>query len=642
MTSFRWLFLPSLGALLLGGAPAPLAAQTLTVGPNVRVSVDRSTLMHSELMLGADRADARRLVACSHLFDTAENEIRTVNYLSTDRGKSWRLVREVDGGRQAGDPVCGFGVNGTLYAIALVSPTETSDSFVVSQSSDLGRTWSSVTLPWIDREYLTVDQTGGRYHGRVYLHGTGFLRPFDGTGTIDGSRSVSALAVTSSSDSGRTFRDWLKLPSVDKHWILGMGNGVVLSSGRFGVLFGELREFKPRAPGDLTPNAWLKFAASDSGGTVFEPAVVVADWTWCGRNASIIPYLAVDESRGPFRDRLYAVWPEGSTGRCNIALAHSSDGGRTWSAPVVVNDDARRNGTDTGPDHFMPTVAVNKDGVVGVAWYDRRDDSTNVAWKLRFAASIDGGETFTPSVAVSEAAFAPSWGSTRITNAWVSGGGQPSRTGGSAAPDQPAAPLTVQIGAQELSGGDTGGLVAGADGVFHTLWIDNRTGVDQIWTAPVTVQGAAVRHGAPELADLADVTGQVTLELRNTRYDPATRTVSLDAALRNTSRDTLRAPLKVRAIGLRSGFGTVRARGADAGSERHPVWDFSKVLSGGVLAPGQMTSSRRLTFVLTELRALRADPRPGTSPYLINLEARVLAPARGTPSATVTAAGAGN
>jgi hypothetical protein len=38
-----------------------------------------------------------------------------------------------------------------------------------------------------------------------------------------------------------------------------------------------------------------------------------------------------------------------------------------------------------------------------------------------------------------------------------------------------------------FNGGDTAGLAADAAGVFHPLWIDNRTGIHQMWTAAVTV-----------------------------------------------------------------------------------------------------------------------------------------------------------
>jgi hypothetical protein len=100
----------------------------------------------------------------------------------------------------------------------------------------------------------------------------------------------------------------------------------------------------------------------------------------------------------------------------------------------------------------MPTVAVNKDGIVGVLWYDRRDSDDNLSYYARFSASTDGGATWLPSVRVSES---PN------TAKGKSGSG--------------------------VTGGDTAGLAASADGIFHALWIDNRTGVQQVWTSAITV-----------------------------------------------------------------------------------------------------------------------------------------------------------
>jgi len=40
--------------------------------------------------------------------------------------------------------------------------------------------------------------------------------------------------------------------------------------------------------------------------------------------------------------------------------------------------------------------------------------------------------------------------------------------------------------------GDTAGLVADADGVFHAAWVDNRTGVRQIWTAAIRVESGSI------------------------------------------------------------------------------------------------------------------------------------------------------
>ncbi len=55
----------------------------------------------------------------------------------------------------------------------------------------------------------------------------------------------------------------------------------------------------------------------------------------------------------------------------DIDLTYSRNGGRSWSAPVAVND------VHTG-DRFMPSMSVMPDGSLGIAFYDRR----NGGWEL--------------------------------------------------------------------------------------------------------------------------------------------------------------------------------------------------------------------------------------------------------------------
>src|SRR5260370_35671156 len=111
--------------------------------------------------------------------------------------------------------------------------------------------------------------------------------------------------------------------------------------------------------------------------------------------------IAVDPTGGAFKDRVYAVWNDGRIKRSAIMLSFSSDSAKTWSKPQVIDDVV--GGESTGADNFMAEAAVNKSGVVGVMWYDRREDPLNPGYTARFRASLDGGDTWLPSVKVSEA-----------------------------------------------------------------------------------------------------------------------------------------------------------------------------------------------------------------------------------------------
>jgi hypothetical protein len=51
----------------------------------------------------------------------------------------------------------------------------------------------------------------------------------------------------------------------------------------------------------------------------------------------------------------------------DVYFTQSTDGGLTWSAPSLVNDDA-----DPSTDQFQPSVAAGPGGAVAIAFYDRR------------------------------------------------------------------------------------------------------------------------------------------------------------------------------------------------------------------------------------------------------------------------------
>ena len=63
---------------------------------------------------------------------------------------------------------------------------------------------------------------------------------------------------------------------------------------------------------------------------------------------------------------LYVSYEDGGSGLSNVYLLASYDGGATWSAPVLVND-------NPGPtEALQPNLEVAPNGTVAVAFYDRR------------------------------------------------------------------------------------------------------------------------------------------------------------------------------------------------------------------------------------------------------------------------------
>lgn len=609
-------------ALVLSARPALSggAADPIRVGPNVRVSSANPGRLHHEIGMASSPVDSRRLLVCSMIFDSKDASRHVVVYLSTDAGASWKPTLEVKRTAFVGDPDCKFGPDGAAYfsTLPLHYESNADPETLVYRSADGGATWSEPTvLPFIDREYLTIDATGGPRRGRIYLHGNAVRDP-----TVDGDERIT-FTLFRSNDGAKSFGYPSKLFSDGDHMPFGTGNGVVLSDGTYVVPFYEWSDRKNLA--DATSekaSGSVKVVRSDDGGEHFTKAdAVTAEWHMCVGWTPGMPYLAADSSDGPFHDRLYMTWMDRSSGRCEVAFSYSSDKGKTWSKPLTVNDDQAPVNKDRGRDHSIPAVAVNRNGVVGVSWYDRRDSADNVGgWYARFAASWDGGETFSPSVRVSEAAQQFRDGQPIPIMAYSSGGGhhRPRARGGN---------IRMEIGPQYidyLAGADTGGLAADGDGTFHPIWIDNRTGVGQLWTSDVHVEGSAAVNGSAELAALPDLTQSVAIEFSNTAYDPKSRVVSLDAALTNTSDKPLAGPFRVRVISLASGSAVPvildaenRLPGAGA------LWDFAAASKDGRLGPGETSRPRRLKFRLNDLVPFQLDKRKRLD-NLITVDAKVL------------------
>ena len=624
-----------------GGGPS------LTVGALVQISIDKSQNHFDEVVASADPRDPSKLIACSmfDVFVPGADVQRTVAYTSFDAGATWSKAFVAD--LIGGDPTCDYGNDGAAY-LAIISPDtiwkpDRGWTMSTYRSADGGHQWTLASRSGGgDRIFLGVDRAPDKYRGSLYATYQMRLRPLD----KPFAEAPSTLVLKRSDDGGaswsmRTQRVVMDPQSANAtpmriatlsdgavavmwmQWLKGNKGQTADSSsaveGGADSLRGSLSEGQ-FAPLNVLPGQrpgydsamWLSISAD--GAQSLNQASKIADVRLSNAPGSEdgVSGLAVDPGSSAFKDRLYATWADVSSGRVRIMVSYSADRGQTWSSPRAVDDTREWPGEVPGPDAIQPAIAVNNRGVVGVSWYDRRDNPDDIGYYVRFSASLDGGDTWLPSIRVSTE---PS--QFNKAEDWQVGAQIAQRAGHNDT-------FSVDVRSNRwLEGGHTAGLAADVNGVFHAVWIDNHSGFKQLYTAPIAASGEVIRNGSLELAALEDVTPQVEFKVDGISFDRARRIIHLQLTMKNTGTQPIRAPMKLRALAIDSQLGIAIAANADNGAAAQgAVWDLAPFVPDGVLRPGATSRALELVFRLSDVRSF--DPQ--NNKYgLIHLDARMLA-----------------
>lgn len=315
-----------------------------------------------------------------------------VTSVSHDNGATWKRVvvpgiSSCSGGAflRASDPWVSFAPNGDLYAISLSFLGETNlnhNAIFVSRSTDLGETWGAPIAVaeddtnGLDKQSITADPTDSDY---VYAAWDRIVTPGGSTHASDQgiihSRSFKSQTFFTRSTDGGTSWETPQQIFVDSSFSGSIGSIIrVLGDGHTlldGLLTYGSTAWKGGPCGSISV-----LRSPDRGVTWANKPVIVSPYscTYGGAHnpdsgalvrSGGLPDLAVDGSKA------YMVWEDALpsapvTGR--ILFSQSSDGGLTWSAPIVISQ------TPAGVDAFVPTVEVNSSHVVGVSYYDFRNN----------------------------------------------------------------------------------------------------------------------------------------------------------------------------------------------------------------------------------------------------------------------------
>ena len=228
---------------------------------------------------------------------------------------------------------------------------------------------------------------------------------------------------------------------------------------------------------------------------------------------------------------------------------------------------------------MLPVVEVNRDGVVGVAWYDRRRDETRRCWELYFTSSSDGGETFAANVPVASAPSCPppTYAPVARVHNVAADPDAKDLTEEEIAKMDLMQRMTIQMAEQSRNAraeyfGDLGharievsfdnargnqpghylGLAGDANGAFHPLWISRRNGIDELFTT--TVEVMAGTSAAPD-GEEEDISGHLLVVTGPVAYDAAGGTATVEVQLRNVSDAVVHGPVRLRGVGGDGGQG---------------------------------------------------------------------------------------
>jgi hypothetical protein len=345
---------------------------------------------------------------------------------STDRGATFHDNGFVNAGPNVfnflgGDPVINC-VNGSTFYYTQLFETGTIDNplaaVALSTSTDGGATFAdpvavvakNLFTHFLDKDWFAVDATK-----RLFVTYT----DFDFTGTkcgFDAGVPIMRVAIelVSSVNAGATFGPPIVIAEVcsalpDFPFV----QDSLVAVGPGGEVYVAWESYS--GPSSLTRQ--IDIRKSSNHGASFNSAVKIEDVTCVGDCSTLqglfragldLQGLAVDKSGTSTNGNVYVTWhdgrnfqitdlesPNGIYSYADVLFSRSSNGGASWSAPVRINNNPISLSNGHGTDHYMPGLAVDKTGEVGVCFYDRREDSLNYLFDRFCATSTNAGRTWT-------------------------------------------------------------------------------------------------------------------------------------------------------------------------------------------------------------------------------------------------------
>jgi hypothetical protein len=362
------------------------AASVVRVGPFVSIQVNVDEFGQNivgdagnEPSIAVDPTDPDVVVIGWRQFDTIQSNFRQAGWgYSDDGGATWTFPGVHEPGIFRSDPVLDSDANGNIYYYSLRG-----DFFChMFKSADGGVSWiGPIDAFGGDKAWMTVDKTGSVGQGHIYVAWS------------TAGNNYFPNQFTRSKDGGITWPDLEEIPPERPRWgtltvdplgdlyVSGTSSdNLYVAKSTDAKLDGETPSFDFTVEVDLGGSLGL-------GGDPNPGGLLGQMW------------VAADNSGGPNDGNVYVLASVNPSGPdpLDIMFARSEDGGQTWSAPVLVNDDA--GGSNAW--QWFGTMSVAPTGRIDAVWNDTRNTGQDELSELFYSYSTDAGQTWADNIPVS-------------------------------------------------------------------------------------------------------------------------------------------------------------------------------------------------------------------------------------------------
>ena len=340
----------------------------------------------NECSISVDPTNLSKMTIAWRQFNSVTSNFRQAGWgYTTDAGAHWTFPGVLQNGVFRSDPVTNSDEIGQFFYLSLQSNQQL--SFFCDdmwRSTNGGQSWTLLSgergAGGGDKQWFTIDKTNGPGHGFQY-------QADDGINCSGG-----GVQFQRSTNGGVTWQAPISIPNGPVFGTLDVDTNGNLFIGGEGNTFYCVRSSNAQIGGQ-TPT-FDRITAVNMGGDLGSGGIN-------GVGLTGMLFLAIDRSGGTTNNNIYmlaSVIPPGRS-TTDVMFVRSTDGGLTFSAPHKINDDP----VNPSKWHWFGTLSVAPNGRIDSVWYDTRNAANNTDSQLFYSWSTDGGVTWAPNVAVSNA-----------------------------------------------------------------------------------------------------------------------------------------------------------------------------------------------------------------------------------------------